>query len=195
MLLTFARIITTGSWVTILGFFLAYHYSVKKYLPDIKLPISQSKFMNVLLFIFYILLYSTLWTNEASFESRVPAQWVLSSVFLGFLLVITGTILIILATKTLHDKWLISTTVLDFSIFQVNPFTIIRYPFQSAQVLIWLGSALMFINPFGFVLGIPLLIPILKRQAQKDDLILIATYGDSYLKYKKGTGGFFPKIW
>lgn len=195
MLLIFARIIATGSWLAVLGFFLGYSYSVKRYLPNIQLPIRPKTSVNAVLMIFYFLFYAILWTNETSLQNTLPPQWVLSSVFFGFILIITGTTLMIWATKSLYDRWLISTSILDFGIFQSNPFTFIRHPFYSGQILIWLGSVLIFINPFGLVLGLLILIPILKNQSKKDEAALIASYGDLYFEYKNRAGLFFPKIW
>lgn len=195
MLLTFAKIMTLSSWIAILGFFLGYRYSIKRYLPNIQFPIKQGVSGNVALVFFYLLFYAILWTNEISLENKLPPQWILSSVFFGFILIITGTTLIIWATKSLYDRWLISTSMLDFSIFQSNPFTFIRHPFYSGQIFIWLGSTLMFINQLGLVLGLLMLIPILKNHAKKDEASLIKSYGDLYFEYKNRTGSFFPKIW
>ena len=195
MLLIFARIVTTGSWIAVLGFLLIYHNSVKKYLPNIQLPIKQSSIGNAVRIIFYPLFYSVLWINETSLENTLDPKWVLSSVFIGFILVITGVCLMILAIKALYDKRLVSVSQLDFSIFETNPFTIIRHPFYSAEIIIWLGSAMMFINPSGFILGILMFIPMLKMQAKRDEASLFAAYGDSYLMHKTKVGKFFPKIW
>ncbi len=195
MLLTIAKIVTLSSWIIILGFFLAYHYSLKKNLQNIQLPTEQSNARNAMLFIFYFLLYTILWTNGISLENRLLPEWALTSSFFGFILVIAGTYLMIWAIKTLYDKWRVSASMLDLSILQTNPFNFVRYPFYSAQIMIWLGSTLMFMNPLGFILGILMLVPILIMQVKKNEREFFLSYGNPYLEYKSRVGAFVPKIW
>ena len=146
-------------------------------------------------FIFYPLFYTILWTPGTSFENKLPPEWALTSSFFGFILVLAGTVLMIWAMKTLYDKWLASTSMLDFSVLQTNPFNFVRYPFYSAQIIIWLGSMLMFINPLGFILGILMLIPILITQVKKNEQDFFLSYGNPYLEYKAKVGALVPKIW
>ncbi len=195
MLLTIAKITTLGAWFIFWTFILILKI-INKAEVEPQFTGKSGKFSTSVIIIFFTLLYSLLWTNGSLAGNYLPANWVLALSFLGFITLIGGLSLAIWSVWTLGSSWSVSTAApINLPLKQTGPYSFLRHPVYLAYLLIWLGSVLMFINPFGLLLGIFILIPALKIRVKTEEQNLLSIYGNAYKKYQVRTGNLFPKIW
>lgn len=194
MTLIFAKISTLCTWI-IFWIFILITKIVNRTGNEQKFIGKSGSISTITIVLFFTVLYTLMWTDETSIKDSLTENWLIFLTFFGFIILMAGLALGIWSVWTLGKSWSASTAApKNIRLIQNGPYSLVRHPIYLSQMLIWLGSVIMFFNPSGFLLGIAILIPTLKIRVNTEEKNLLVIYDDIYKKYCLRTGSFLPKI-
>ncbi|MBU6141936.1 isoprenylcysteine carboxylmethyltransferase family protein [Patescibacteria group bacterium] len=190
---TFAKIATIGAWIAIW----ASSWTSKKThaaMPEPMYAENPTRISPWGVMIFFIFLYAVLWI-PFPIEAIFPVQWILVSIFFGYILLAIGTLLGAWATWTLGKLVTFSGAIpTNYSLIESGPYAYVRHPIQLAEILIWLGSSLIFVSVLGILMG-AILLPLIKKQIRLEEKKLLEINGELYQVYTRRVGSLFLKLW
>lgn len=193
MTLTLAKISTLCAWA-IFWVFIAIIKISNRTKSEQKFTGKSGTISTITIVLFFTILYTIMWTDGTSIKNHLTEGWLIFMTFFGFIILAAGSTLGIWSAWILGRAWSASTAApTNIALIQSGPYSLIRHPVYLSQILIWLGSVMMFLNPLGFLLGITILLPMLKIRADQEEENLLSIYGDIYEDYRLRAGGFFPK--
>jgi protein-S-isoprenylcysteine O-methyltransferase Ste14 len=129
-------------------------------------------------------------------EHPLPIRdsWLTPLIGLSLLLCLAGWSLAIWARLTLADNWSGSITLKEnHSLVKTGPYALIRHPIYTALLTSFLGTALLEGRWRGLA-GFVLLAVILKFKSQKEERLMLSTFGDEYQTYYRSTGAMLPRL-
>ena len=116
--------------------------------------------------------------------------------FVGFLIMIAGMSIRLIAINTLNTQFTYAVKILDnHQLITSGIYKYIRHPSYLGQSLVILGSAIAFSNYISIViLFIPFFFAVLYR-ISIEEKVLMNHFADAYLEYKKKTKLLIPLVY
>jgi len=116
--------------------------------------------------------------------------------FVGFLIIIAGMSIRLIAIKTLNTHFTYAVKILDnHQLITSGIYKYIRHPSYSGQLLIILGSGIAFSNYVSIVIiFIPFFLAVLYR-ISIEETVLMNYFTDAYLEYRKKTKLLIPWVY
>lgn len=115
-------------------------------------------------------------------------------VLLGFILMVTGMGFNFIVRTNLGKNWVpLSKTTEGQELVTGGIYSIIRHPFYLSVLVLFAGIAVISWNLYGLLFFILTIIAVMIR-IRKEEIELIAKFGEKYKKYKKETPMIIPKL-
>jgi len=115
-------------------------------------------------------------------------------VIAGFIIMFTGMGFNLLVRRELGKNWVpLSKTTQDQELVTTGIYSIIRHPFYTSIIILFLGVAVMAWNFYALLFYVLFIISLLVR-IRKEEEELIGKFGDDYLRYKEEVGMLFPRL-
>ncbi|GEM_PF-4574967 len=192
--MTFAKISTLLIWLVIWAasvFIRLNHKNDPK--PEF---VGKSNLTSAALIIYFTFLYTILWISPPTLEKSISVNWVSTWSLIGYFLLFSGTAVVIWAAAILGRLWAVTTSVAsNYPFLKSGPYAFVRHPAYLGQILIWIGTTLIFLSPIAFASGLIFFIPIISCRMRAEEKNLLFVYGDDYNDYKNRVNRLFPKIW
>jgi len=113
---------------------------------------------------------------------------------IGFILMLSGTIVNILGRINLNKNWANQVVVYkDHKLVQNGVYKILRHPLYGSLIWMFYGASLIYLNFAAFLANTLIFIPMMYYRAKQEEIALQNKFPE-YAEYKKKTGMFFPKI-
>ena len=143
-----------------------------------------------LIFFAILLAYSIYppFMNVLHLEYSLWVRW------FGVLVTIVGTVFWIYSQIVLGRYWSPQLQIQnEHKIIIEGPYKYIRHPIYSAMMVWSIGIGLFTANILFIVLVLTFFVFFVAR-VPKEEKMMIDTFGDTYVQYKKSTGRYLPKI-
>lgn len=113
----------------------------------------------------------------------------------GFVLVVIGVIIRIVAEKTLGKYYSYGLRILpNHKLVRYGVYKHIRHPISFAMLMYSFGASLIFTSVYGFTLMLGL-IPFILYRIRIEENMLLEEFGDEYREYMKRTKKIIPFIY
>jgi protein-S-isoprenylcysteine O-methyltransferase Ste14 len=124
----------------------------------------------------------------------IEADWLPLRV-VGLVVGLAGTVLLVWASALLGRLMLHEAGVrADHALIEVGPYRFVRHPVYAGYLALLLGSGVASLNVYVLLLW-PLSLLGILIQADSEEQILRARFGQEYERYVRRTGRLIPKLW
>jgi len=125
------------------------------------------------------------------FPAAMPVQVVLALIAIG--LAVFTVWLVAAAVRTLGKQWaIVAHVVEDHQLITAGPYRIVRHPIYSGMFMIMLATAIVASHWIGLIVAVVLYTIGTMWRIGIEEKLLIETFGDQYLEYKRKVPAFIP---
>lgn len=145
------------------------------------------------MFLFFFLFYSFIRFNigQISLGFNLPLV-VLNAV--GLLVLTIGSIVNVSGRLSLGKNWSNQIKIYkDHTFISGGVYSFVRHPLYASIIWMFLAASVVFLNYLAFLSTILIFIPAMYYRAKQEELMLTREF-NSYKKYQRRVGMFFPKI-
>lgn len=145
------------------------------------------------MFLFFVVMVLLVYKKIGILSLNESAHTIL--MIIGTLFIVIGTVINIVGRFTLKMNWGNQIRIYeDHTLVQTGMYRYIRHPLYISTIAMLYGFSLLYANYVVFLCNTLIFIPFMIYRAKQEDSMLSQAFGETYSKYKLGTGLFLPKL-